>query len=72
LQYPLAELILSGFNLVWLSLLASAGLLFGNLAVYYFSKTGSQHIPEKYEGIIAHLIEWTERAPTNDISQVAE
>ena len=30
-----------GVNLVWVSLLASTGLLSGDLVVYYFSKTGS-------------------------------
>ena len=56
-----------GVNLVWLSLLASTGLLSGDLVIYYLSKTGSQCVPEKYEGTVVHLIEWTEKYSDNKI-----
>ena len=56
-----------GVNLVWVSLLASVGLLSGDLVVYYFSKTGSQCVPEKYEGIIVRLIKWTKKYSDNKI-----
>lgn len=56
-----------GVNLVWLSLLASTGLLSGDLVIYYLSKTGSQCVPEKYEGIIVRLIEWGEKYSDNKI-----
>lgn len=56
-----------GVNLVWVSLLASLGLLSGDLVVYYFSKTGSQCVPEKYEGIIVRLIKWTKKYSDNKI-----
>ncbi len=50
-----------GVDVIWLSLFASAGLLFGDLVIYYLSRTGSQCVPEKYESIIVRLIGWTER-----------
>lgn len=50
-----------GVDVVWLSLFASTGLLFGDLVIYYLSRTGSQCVPEKYESIIVRLIGWTER-----------
>lgn len=56
-----------GVNLVWLSFFASIGLLFGDLVVYYLSKIGSQCVPEKYEGLIVRLIEWTEKYSDNKI-----
>jgi membrane protein YqaA with SNARE-associated domain len=56
-----------GVSLVWVSLLASIGLLSGDLVVYYFSKTGSQCVPEKYGGIIVRLIEWTKKYSDNKI-----
>lgn len=54
-----------GVNLVWVSLLASIGLLSGDLVFYYFSKTGSRCVPERYEGIIVRLIEWTKKYSDN-------
>lgn len=54
-----------GVNLVWVSLLASIGLLSGDLVFYYVSKTGSQCVPERYEGIIVRLIEWTKKYSDN-------
>lgn len=56
---------LGGVNLAWVSLLASVGLLSGDLVFYYFSKTGSRCVPKRYEGIIVRLIEWTKKYSDN-------
>jgi membrane protein YqaA with SNARE-associated domain len=63
----LVAIALGGVNLFWLSLLASAGLFSGEMVFYYLSKTGSQCIPEKYEGIIFRLIGWTKKYSDNKI-----
>ncbi|AKB54833.1 hypothetical protein MSBRM_1835 [Methanosarcina barkeri MS] len=68
----MAELIWSGFTLVWFSLFIINGFRSKNLTVRYFSKTNSWCVPEKYEDTIVRMIKWTESAFTNDISQVAE
>ncbi len=57
----LVAIAFGGVNLVWLSLLASIGLFSGDMVIYYFSKTGSRCVPEKYEGIIVRLIDWTKK-----------
>jgi membrane protein YqaA with SNARE-associated domain len=57
----LVTISLGGVNIIWLSLFASTGLLFGDLVFYYFARTGSQCAPEKYATIIAGLIERVER-----------
>jgi len=53
-------------------LLAKAAFLPGISQVYYFSKTDSWCVPEKYEGTIAHLIKLTKIPSVNDVSQVFE
>ncbi|AEH60936.1 conserved hypothetical protein [Methanosalsum zhilinae DSM 4017] len=50
-----------GVNLIWLSLFASTGLLFGDLIFYYMAKTGSQCVPQKYENIVSRLKEFMYR-----------
>lgn len=56
-----------GVSLVWLSLLASTGLLSGDLVIYYFSKTGSRCVPEKYESLVVRLTEWNKKYTNNQI-----
>jgi membrane protein YqaA with SNARE-associated domain len=63
----LVAISLGGVNLAWVSLLASIGLLSGDLVVYYFSNTGSRCIPKKYEGIVVRLVEWTKKYSDNKI-----
>lgn len=57
----LAAIAIGGVNLIWLSLLSSAGLFSGEMVFYYLSKTGSQCVPEKYENVILRLIKWTKK-----------
>lgn len=63
----LVAISLGGVNLAWVSLLASIGLLSGDLVFYYFSNTGSRCVPKKYEGIIVRLVKWTEQYSDNKI-----
>jgi len=39
----------------------------GDIEVYYFSKTSSQCVLEKYDGVIVRLIEWTKKYSDNKI-----
>lgn len=63
----LAAIAVGGVNLLWLSLLASIGLFSGDLIFYYLSKTGSQCVSKKYEGIIIRLTEWAKKYTDNKI-----
>lgn len=63
----LVAISLGGINLAWVSLLASIGLLSGDLVFYYFAKTGSRCVPKRYEGIIVRLLEWTRKYSDNKI-----
>jgi membrane protein YqaA with SNARE-associated domain len=57
-----------GVSLVLLSLLASIGLFFGDVTIYYLSWAGSRCVPEKYEGFIVHLVEWSKKYSENKMT----
>ena len=63
----LVAISLGGVNLVWISFLASVGLLSGDLVFYYLSKAGSRCVPKEYEGIVVRLLEWTKQYNDNKI-----
>ncbi|SET01090.1 membrane protein YqaA, SNARE-associated domain [Methanococcoides vulcani] len=52
---------LGGVNPIWIALLASIGLTFGDLAFYYLGTKGRQCIKGKYAGNVFRLTKWMEK-----------